>query len=196
MAIKHLYTKIRTAFHFCYQHFYSLNKRLLQLIFRKDRVVTLNVKNHGEDNSVKRGGSTISLSISTNNSYLIMINGLPIPVLNDRHPIKIHWPVDKGKSKLTICAKGIGNRKRCSFVIENNQPSIAPIPFNKQLLVKEPNRRVPAMTVRLKEPTIQKTAIPSIKLKLPALKRTAFSLNQSLEEDLLNFLANNQKEHE
>src|SRR3989338_4065151 len=147
MAIKHLYTKIRTAFHFCYQHFYSLNKRLLQLIFRKDRVVTLNVKNHGEDNSVKRGGSTISLSISTHNSYLIMINGLPIP-------------------------------------------------FNKQLLVKEPNRRVPAMTVRLKEPTIQKTAIPSIKLKLPALKRTAFSLNQSLEEDLLNFLANNQKEHE
>jgi len=184
------------AIRFYFRHFYSVNKRLLQLIFRKNRLVTLNVKTHSADSSVKRSGSPISLIISTENALVITINGLPIPILNDLHPFNIHFPLEKGNNKLTICAKGVGSKKHLTLVVENDQPSIGTIPFNKQLLLKEPNRRQPTMTVRLKEPTIQKTIIPAIKLKLPTIKKTAFSLNQSLEEDLLNFLANNQKKHE
>lgn len=184
------------AVRFYFRHFYSVNKRLLKLIFRKNRLVTLNIKTHLADTSVKRSGSPFSLIISTENAFVFTINGLPIPVLDDQQPISIHYPLEKGKNKLTFCAKGVGSKKRLTMVVENDQPTIPPIPFNKQFLVKEPNRRLPVMTARLKEPTIRKTGVPSIKLKLPTIKKTAYSLNQSLEEDLLNFLANNQKEHE
>lgn len=183
------------AVRFYFRHFYSVNKRLLKLIFRKNRLVTLNIKTHLADISVKRSGSPFSLIISTENAFVFTINGLPIPVLDDQQPISIHYPLEKGKNKLTFCAKGIGSKKRLTMVVENDLPSISPIPFNKQLLVKEPNRRLPSMAVRLKEPTIRRT-VPAIKLKLPMMKKTVYSLNQSLEEDLLNFLANNQNKHE
>jgi hypothetical protein len=196
MAIKQLYSRVKTAVHFYFRHFYSFNKRLLQLVFRKNGAVILQVQNHTIGDSIKRGGSTILLTISTRNSFILSINGLLIPVLNDKLPISIQWPLEKGNNKLTVCAIGIGSKKRCAFTVENDQPSIQPIPFNKQFFVKEPNRIIPAMIIRLKQPTIRNTSIPSIKLELPTTKRTTFSLNQSLEEDLLNFLANNQKEHE
>ncbi len=196
MTIKHLYTKVRTAFRFYFLHFYSLNKRLLQLLFRKNRAVTLRVQNQSGIDSVKSGGSTVSLTISVGNAYLITLNGLPLPVLNDKHTVTVNWPLEKGENTLTVCAKGIGNKKQRAFVVENHQPAIHHFSFEKRLAVKQPNRIASALNRRLKEPVIQKTTAPLIKLKPLTFKRTSFILTQSLEKDFSNFLANNQKQHE